>query len=65
MHALAPILDIPDIPLLTRLLDDDGKPDWEDESIGDLATKVLQRINTEESLSAIEIAQPLKNRTDS
>ena len=65
MHALAPILDVPDIPLLTRLLDDDGKPDWEVESIGDLAMKVLQRINTEESLSAIETAQPLKNRTDS
>ena len=54
MQALAPLLGEGDIALLTSLLDDDGKPDWEEESIADLAREALRRIKSPASPDALQ-----------
>ena len=64
MKALAPLMDEADIPLLKRMLDDDEKPTWEDESVRDLAAAALLRINTPESLAALDIVERLEDQTN-
>ena len=48
-NALAPEMDSSALDTLARLLHDDGKPSWEEDSIRDIAAKALQRIDTPES----------------
>ena len=58
---LAPVFDEDDIATLARLLSDDGKPDWEEQSIRDFAIAALRRIDSPESRAAIADApQPVK-----
>lgn len=64
MKALAPLMDESDVPLLTRMLDDDEKPTWEDESVRDLAVTALLRINTPESNAALETVQRLEDQAN-
>ena len=63
MQALAPQLSAVDVPLLTSLLADDDKPSWEDESIRDLAVAALRRINTQDSLAALEALRQPEDQT--
>ena len=64
MKALAPLMDEADVPLLKRMLDDDEKPTWEDESVRDLAAAALLRINTPESLAALDTVGRLEDQTN-
>ena len=64
MKALAPLMDASDVPLLTRMLEDDEKPSWEDESVRDLAVAALLRINTPESNAALESVQRLEDQAN-
>ncbi len=64
MKALAPLMDEADIPLLKRMLDDDEKPTWEDESVRDLAAAALLRINTPDSLAALDTVGRLEDQTN-
>ncbi len=58
---LAPVFDEDDIATLARLLSDDGKPAWEEQSIRDFAIAALRRIDSPESRAAIDAApQPVK-----
>jgi len=61
---LAPVFDEGDIATLARLLRDDGKPDWEEQSIRDFAMAALRRIDSPESRAAIDAAPRLVNRTE-
>ncbi len=63
VNALAPEMDSSALDTLARLLHDDGKPSWEEDSIRDIAAKALQRIDTPESRAILDAAQALENRT--
>ncbi len=61
---LAPVFDEDDIATLTRLLIDDGKPAWEEQSIRDFAIAALRRIDSPESRAAIDGAPQAVKRTE-
>ena len=61
---LSPLFDARDVPTLARLLSDDEKPAWEEQSIRDFAILALRRIDTPESKAAIEQGRQLENRTE-
>lgn len=46
MEQLSPYFTVEDIPLLADLLNDNGKPAWEDKHVCDLAHEALQKLNT-------------------
>ncbi len=63
-QTLAPVFAEADIPTLTRLLKDDGKPAWEERTIRDFAIDALRRIDSPESRAAIDAAPQPPNRTE-
>lgn len=64
VKTLAPAFDENDIATLARLLSDDGKPSWEEQSIRDFAIAALRRIDSPESRAAIAAAPHLAKRTE-
>ncbi|MCY4018799.1 MAG: HEAT repeat domain-containing protein [Chloroflexi bacterium] len=61
---LAPVFDEADMATLARLLGDEGKPDWEEQSIRDFAIAALRRIDSPESRAAIKDAPQAAKRTE-
>lgn len=61
---LAPVFDEADIATLARLLSDDVKPGWEEQSIRDFAMAALRRIDSPESRAAIDEAPQVAKRTE-
>ncbi len=63
MEQLAPKMNETDLPILKQLLNDHGKPSWENESLHDLALKTLRRIGSDESLALLDSFAHAENRT--
>lgn len=61
---LAPAFAEADIPMLARLLSDDGKPAWEEQSIRDFAVAALLRIDSPESRAALAGTPQSAKRTE-
>ena len=63
MERLSPEMTKTDLPILRQLLLDDEQPPWEGASLRDMAVQVLRRINSDESLAALDSLGPTEKRT--
>lgn len=63
MERLSPELNESDLPILRQLLLDDEQPTWEGASLRDMATKVLQRINSDDSRAVFDTPGATEKRS--
>jgi hypothetical protein len=63
MERLSPDMNESDLPILRQLLLDDEQPSWEGASLRDMAVRVLQRINSDDSRALLGSLGAAENRT--
>ena len=62
MKKLSPQMNESDLPLLQQLLIEDEAPEWESESLRDLAIQTLQRIDSAESRALLQYGAVVERR---